>query len=128
MIKTMARILIRALYTFNRQPYLILDIYQGDLSVTFAFISSKKPGLVNSHIHAHRVAIRTSVECRTPQKLYYSGDLYSGIPHGGNPEYKNHLKERTPMLSLTESATAKLTEYFQDKAITPLRIFYNAGG
>jgi len=32
------------------------------------------------------------------------------------------------MLSLTESATAKLTEYFQDKAITPLRIFYNAGG
>jgi hypothetical protein len=32
------------------------------------------------------------------------------------------------MLRVTESATVKLTDYFQDKAVTPLRIFYNAGG
>jgi len=32
------------------------------------------------------------------------------------------------MLRVTESATAKLTEYFHDHAISPLRIFYNAGG
>ena len=32
------------------------------------------------------------------------------------------------MLSVTESATTKLTEYFQDKELSPLRIFYNAGG
>lgn len=32
------------------------------------------------------------------------------------------------MLRVTDSATAKLTEYFQDNAISPLRIFYNAGG
>lgn len=32
------------------------------------------------------------------------------------------------MLRVTESATAKLTEYFQDNAISPLRIFYNTGG
>ncbi len=32
------------------------------------------------------------------------------------------------MLSVTESATVRLTEYFQDNAISPLRIFYNAGG
>ena len=32
------------------------------------------------------------------------------------------------MLRVTESATAKLAEYFQDNSISPLRIFYNAGG
>lgn len=32
------------------------------------------------------------------------------------------------MLHVTESATTKLAEYFQDKEITPIRIFYNAGG
>jgi len=32
------------------------------------------------------------------------------------------------MLRVTDSATAKLTEYFQDHVITPVRIFYNAGG
>ncbi len=32
------------------------------------------------------------------------------------------------MLHVTESATTKLVEYFQDKEITPIRIFYNAGG
>jgi hypothetical protein len=32
------------------------------------------------------------------------------------------------MLRVTESATAKLTDYFLDNAIRPLRIFYNAGG
>jgi hypothetical protein len=32
------------------------------------------------------------------------------------------------MLRVTEPATAKLTEYFQNNEITPVRIFYNAGG
>lgn len=32
------------------------------------------------------------------------------------------------MIRVTDSATAQLTDYFQDNAISPLRIFYTAGG
>ncbi len=32
------------------------------------------------------------------------------------------------MVEVTEEATKQIKEYFQDKEVTPIRIFLNAGG
>jgi len=32
------------------------------------------------------------------------------------------------MLKVTKKATDKITEYFQDKEVKPIRIFLNSGG
>lgn len=38
------------------------------------------------------------------------------------------FKEAFTNASVTASATARFAEYFRDKEIIPIRIFYNAGG
>jgi len=32
------------------------------------------------------------------------------------------------MIAITPEATEKIAEYFQDKEVSPIRIFHNAGG